>query len=169
MGRWMFVSVAMLCVGGVASAQSGPDPRADSAGKTTIGSEHPTLAAGADAIRAGRYDQGIELTLQGLESEPGSRRVRAAALSNLCAAHAAREEPERAIEYCTQSLELNSSSWRAYSNRAYAHWLKGDYAQASFDLDSAALIAPKAPQVVTIRGMINEATHEPRIVIEEQQ
>ena len=169
MRRWMFLSVAMCCVGGGVSAQSDADRRADLGGSTTIGGEHPMLAAGARAIRAGRYEEGIELTLKGLESEPASNRVRAAALSNLCAAYAAKEEPERAIEYCTQSLALDSGSWRAYSNRSYAHWLKGEYAQASLDLDAAALIAPQAPQVVTIRGMINEATHEPRVVIEEHQ
>lgn len=168
MGRMFFMSVAILCIGGAAWAQS-DDFKSESANKTTIGGEHPMLAAGANAIRAGLYDEGIDLTLRGLESERASGRIRAAALSNVCAAHAAKQEPDRAIEYCTQALEINSSNWRAYSNRSYAHWLKGDYSQASLDLDSAALIAPKAPQVIVIRGMINEASLEPRVVIEEHQ
>lgn len=166
MGRMFMTSVAMLCACGAALAQ--PEDNDAAVHKTTIGVEHPLLAAGADAIRAGLYDRGIELTLRGLETGPVPRRLRAAALSNLCAAHAAKEQPDRAIDYCTQSLEL-SSSWRAYSNRSYAHWLKGDYSQAALDVDSAALIAPRAPQVVEIQGMINEARLEPRVVIEEHQ
>lgn len=166
MGRMFVSSVALLCVGGAVWAQSEDE---SSRFGTTIGSEHPTLAAGARAIRAGLYEEGIDLTLRGLESEPSPPRVRAAALSNLCAAHAAKQEPDTAIEYCTRSLAINSSNWRAYSNRSYAYWLKKDYAMASADLDSAASIAPKARQVQQIRGMINEETFEPRVVIEEHQ
>lgn len=175
MGRMFTVSVALLCFGGAAWAQSNNnsnDTRQSSnftEFKTTIGGEHPMLAAGARAIRAGLYDEGIELTLNGLENDAAPSRVRAAALSNLCAAHAARQEPDTAIEYCTESLELNSSNWRAFSNRSYAYVLKGDYFNATLDLDAAATIAPKARQVLQIRGMINEATLEPRVVIEEHQ
>lgn len=168
MGRMFLTSVAMLCVGGAAWAQS-DDKAQTSQNKTTIGGDHPMLAAGARAIRAGRYDEGIEQTLSGLEAEAPRRRVRAAALSNLCAAYAAKEEPDTAIDYCTRALEINSTSWRALSNRSYAHWLKGNYAEAALDVDAAGLIAPNARQVRRIRGMINEASLEPRIVIEEHQ
>lgn len=167
MGRMFFMSVAMLCVGGAAWAQSDNETSA-ATNKTTIGSEYPLLSAGAEAIRAGSYDRGIDLTVRGLESPSVSNRARAAALSNLCAAHAAKHEPDQAIDYCTQSLDI-ASSWRAYSNRSYAYWLKGDYSQAALDVDSAAVIAPRARQVVQIRGMINEASLEPSVVIEEHQ
>lgn len=167
MGRMFFTSVAMLCIGGAAWAQSDNDTTA-STNKTTIGGEYPMLSAGAAAIRTGALDEGIDLTLRGLETERPSPRVRAQALSNVCAAYAAKQEPDTAIEYCTQSLAV-ASTWRAYSNRSYAYWLKGDYSEAALDVDSAAAIAPKARQVTEIRGMINEASLEPRVVIEEHQ
>jgi hypothetical protein len=43
------------------------------------------------------------------------------------------------------------------------------YAEATFDLDAAAAISPKARQVLQIRGMINEAGLRPRITMEDHQ
>lgn len=167
MGRASVISVAMLCLAG--GALGGPDAGHASQLKTTIGGEHPLLAAGERAIRAGRYERGIELTLEGLEAEPATRRVRAAALSNLCAAHAVQGDPDTAIEYCNESLEISSSNWRAYANRAYAYCLKRDYASAARDVDAAAEIAPKARQVTQLRAMINEATLTASVGVEAQR
>jgi tetratricopeptide (TPR) repeat protein len=133
-----------------------------------LGGGNEYLSAGADAIRAGQYEDGIRLTALGLERAP-TPSDRAAALSNLCAAHAAKNEPDRAIEFCTQSLELNDRNWRAYSNRAYAHYLKGMLTEASADLEAAAAISPNARQVVQIRGMINERSLQPSITVEEHR
>ena len=66
--------------------------------RTVIGGGNPLLAAGADAIRAGQYDEGIRLTNLGLERRETTESDRAAALSNLCAAYAAKRLPDRAIE-----------------------------------------------------------------------
>ena len=32
-----------------------------------------------------------------------------------------------AIGYCTESLGINEMNWRAYSNRAYAYYLKRQF------------------------------------------
>jgi Flp pilus assembly protein TadD len=137
--------------------------------RSVLGERTPLLAAGADAIRAGRYDDGIRLTIQGLESETASPGLQAAALANLCAAHAAKGDPETAIGFCDESLAIDARNWRAYSNRSYAYWLRGMYAEASADIDSAAAIAPSAPQVAQIRGLINEKTLQPRVTMENRQ
>jgi tetratricopeptide (TPR) repeat protein len=134
-----------------------------------LGERTPLLAAGADAIRAGRYDDGIRLTIDGLETETASPLLRAAALANICAAHAARNDPDNAIGYCDQALAIDARNWRAYSNRSYAYWLKGMYAEAAADLDSAAAIAPGAPQIAQIRGLINESTLQPTVTMENRQ
>lgn len=168
MGRAIVVSVALFCLGAAAGAEAA-DASRTAQPRTTVGGEHSRLAAGERAIRAGRYEEGIELTLEGLEAEAAAPRVRAAALSNLCAAHAARREPDTAIEYCTDSLALNSSNWRTYTNRAYAYWLKRHYASAARDVDAAAAIAPKARQVVQLREMIDDAMLTARVAAEAQR
>ena len=151
--------VAFLAVAG--SAQ--PDSR------SVLGERTPLLAAGADAIRAGRYEDGIRLTLQGLESETMSPRLRAAALANICAAHAANGAPDTALAFCAESLAIDERNWRAYSNRAFAYWLKEMYVEAAADIDAAAALAPDARQVREIRGLINEKTLLPRVTMENRQ
>jgi len=142
--------------------QQQPDSR------TVLGVANEQLAAGAEAIRAKQYDEGIRLTNLGLE-RPTSPRDRAAALSNLCAAHAAKNEPDIAIGYCTDSLAINDANWRAYSNRAYAYYLKRMFDRADSDLEVALGINPSARQMPQIRGMMNERRLRGRVTMEEHQ
>jgi hypothetical protein len=43
----------------------------------------------------------------GVERGADSIRNRAAGLANFCAAYVAKNEPDRAIRYCTESLSVN--------------------------------------------------------------
>lgn len=129
----------------------------------------PYLSAGADAIRSGRYDEGIRLTKIGLERDTRSSRDRAAGLANLCAAHVAKEEPDAAIPYCTQSIELFSGNWRPYSNRSHAYLQKGMYAEAARDNEAAASLRPNADHVRMIREMLNERLLSPQVTMEEHR
>lgn len=169
MGRRLLLVVANCFAWDAAVAQRGVVPeltqeQADS--RTVLGVENEYLSAGAQAILARQYDEGIRLTTLGLE-RPTSARDRAAALSNLCAAHAAKREPDMAIPLCTQSLEINDANWRAYSNRAYAYYLKKMFDQADADLDVALTLNPNARQMPQIRGMMNERRLRGRITMEE--
>ena len=137
--------------------------------RTIIGGGNEFLSAGAFSIRMGQYDEGIRLTRLGLTRYQPSQADRSAAESNLCAAYAARGEPEVAIEHCTESLRLLGHNWRAYSNRSYAYFLLGQLSEATFDLDSAAAINPTARQVLQLRGMINERGLIPRVIVEDHQ
>lgn len=172
MARVILYGVAMCLATGLASAQPDrqsnrqADRQPDS--RMVFGGGNAYLAAGAEAIRAGQYDDGIRLTNLGLQRSP-SDHERAAALSNLCAAHAAKGEPDLAIKFCTESIAINENSWRPYSNRSYAFYLKGLYAQAQADLKVAATLSPEARQVQQIRGMINERNLRPRVIMEEHQ
>jgi tetratricopeptide (TPR) repeat protein len=165
MGRAILSGLAMCLIGDPGWAQIEPQP--DS--RTVIGGGNELLSSGADAIRAGFYDEGIRLTTLGLERRDNTDRDRAAGLSNLCAAYAAKREPDTAIAYCTESLTVNDSNWRAFSNRSYAYWLKGMFAEATVDVDAAAALSPNAQQVAEIQALINEATLRPRITLEEHQ
>ena len=137
--------------------------------RIVLGGGNELLSAGAEAIRYGRYDDGIRLTLMGLERPGTTDTIRAAALSNLCAAHAGKNEPDQAIRYCGESIEINQRNWRAWSNRSYAYWLKGMYAEANVDLEAAMAINPGARQVFQIRGMLNEAGLRPNVIMEDHQ
>jgi tetratricopeptide (TPR) repeat protein len=127
------------------------------------------LSAGADAIRAGLFDDGIRLTMTGLERDGPSERNRAAGLANLCAAFVAKGEPDTALPYCTDSLALNAGNWRAYSNRSHAYLLKEMYDEAAADNAAAAALSPNADHVVWIRGILNEYRLRPRVLVEDHQ
>ncbi|MGD8810845.1 MAG: tetratricopeptide repeat protein [Gammaproteobacteria bacterium] len=137
--------------------------------RSVFGPQNELLYAGAEAIRFGRYEEGIRLTLLGLERKGNSDRNRAAGLSNLCAAFAATNDPDAAIRYCTESLEVSELNWQAWSNRSYAYWLKAMYEEAASDLERAMAINDQARQLSQIRGMLNEAGLRPRIVTEDRQ
>jgi tetratricopeptide (TPR) repeat protein len=166
MARVLVSSFAACLVTSVGWAQTDSQRTPDS--RTVIGGGNELLAAGAEMIRAGQYADGIRLTTLGLDRSP-SVADRAAALSNLCAAHAATGNPDLAITFCTESLEVSENNWRAYSNRSYAFYLKGMYAQANADLEMAASISPNARQVAQIRGMINERNLRPSVIMEDHR
>ncbi len=158
-----FILACTLAYGVQAGAASG-DPKT-----TIVGSGNEFLAAGTYSIQIGEYEEGICLTLLGLTRYPPSLEDRVAALSNLCAAHVAVGELNLAIDYCTQSLGPGGSNWCAYSNRAYAYLLKGMFSEATYDLDTAAVINSDAERIAEIRGMLNEHGLRPRISIKERQ
>lgn len=133
--------------------------------RVTVGANE-YLAAGADAIRAGDYDDGIRLTSEGLKHAQ-SLHNRAAGLANLCAAFASKHEADRAIDYCSRSLDIEPGNWKAYSIRSYAYFLKGMYVEATVDNDAAAAISPNAAHVKMVRGMLNEHRLRPQVVLED--
>jgi tetratricopeptide (TPR) repeat protein len=157
--------IASLAAGAIGAQASDRTDRAQS--RTVLGSNE-YLAQGAEQIRARQYDEGIRLTTLGL-AQAASINERAAALSNLCAAFAAKGNADQAIDYCTQSIALREDNWRAYSNRSFAYYLKGRYRQAQDDLAIVASINPDAPTIEKIRGMINEKSLRPTITMEDHR
>ena len=166
MARVLISGFAICLVASAGWAQVDSQTIPDS--RTVLGGGNELLAAGAELIRAGQYEDGIRLTTLGLDRSP-SIPDKAAALSNLCAAHAAKGDPDLAITFCTESISINEKNWRAYSNRAYAHYLKRQFDQADSDLDVALTLNPNARQMPQIRGMMNERRLRGRVTMEEHQ
>jgi tetratricopeptide (TPR) repeat protein len=135
--------------------------------RTIVGSGNEYLSAGAFAMMSGNFAEGVRLTELGMSRYSPPPQDRAAALSNLCAGYAALGDPDTAIPFCSESLALNSRNWRAFNNRSYAYTLKGMYSEAMFDIDAAAALNPRARQVNQIKGIINERTLQPRVIIED--
>jgi tetratricopeptide (TPR) repeat protein len=163
MARARLIGLVASLAAGVVGAQS-----ADRAESRLVIGTNEYLAEGAEQIRMRQYDEGIRLTSLGL-AQAASVNERAAALSNLCAAYAAKGNADQAIDYCTQSIALREDNWRAYSNRSYAYYLKGLYHEAHADLEIAASINPAAPTIDKIRGMINEKNLRPSITMEDHR
>jgi len=138
--------------------------------KTVIGPSNPDLHNGANALLDGDAEEGVRLTLRGLQHEPSGRN-RVIAMSNLCAGYIMLEELNTALSYCDQVLEKNDRYWRAYSNRALAYVKLERYDKAEQDLQKAEQLASNARTVKIVRSMLLDATDPvaPHIVIDERR
>jgi tetratricopeptide (TPR) repeat protein len=137
---------------------------------TILGASNQSLYEGANALVAGDAEEGVRLTLAGLNFER-SGRTRLAGLSNLCAGYIMLEQIETALPYCDQVIEEGDNHWRAFSNRAYAYLLLKRYDEADADLKKAEAIADNARNVKTVRAMLLDATNPvaPQIIIDDRR
>lgn len=108
---------------------------------TVLGPTNPKLADGAAALDAGHVEEGIRLTLAGLNM-PTPTRDRAAGYSNLCAGYAMLKQWDEALKYCDTAISLDTNNWRAFNNRAAVYVGKGQYDRAVSDIRAGLDIAP---------------------------
>jgi tetratricopeptide (TPR) repeat protein len=126
----------------------------DVTGSSTIfGPRNPLLADGSVALGEGRYEEGIRLTLLGLE-QPTELRDRAAGHSNLCAGYASLRRWEDALKHCNLALELDANNWRTYNNRAAAYVGKGLPELAIGDIDAGLRIAPDSRTLLNAKEIV---------------
>jgi tetratricopeptide (TPR) repeat protein len=159
---YRFLAFAGLCLAfGHAVAQEN---------KTVIGPRNADLYHGANALLAGDAEEGVRLTMRGLQTET-SRQDRITAMSNLCAGYIMLEKLDTAVSYCDQVIEQNDRHWRAYSNRALAYIKLARYEEAEQDLQKAEALAANSRKVKTVRAMLLDATDpvEPEIVIDDRR
>ena len=157
---------SLLLIIGLLGLAAAPHAVAQSESKTIIGGGNADLNAGADHIRGGDFDEGIRLTIRGLGQYPKPR-DRAAALSNLCAAYAAANQLDTAIEHCDQALEINRKNWRTYNNRAAAFLLKDMYYEAVLDIDAGLAINPNSKTLGILKDRVAELRARPRVIMED--
>ena len=132
---------------------------------TTIGTRNAPLRDGAQALIAGRSEDGVRLTLKGLELAEG-RREEEAALSNLCAGYIKLRQYDEAIKYCDMLLQGNDQSWRGYNNRAVIYLETKQYEKADADLKKAEAINPGAYTLKIARAMYLDAVAPVRPEVE---
>lgn len=135
-----------------------------------LGPENPDLYHGANALLAGDGEEGVRLTLLGLQTAVGGRQ-RATAMSNLCAGYIMLDQFETALSYCDQALAEDDNHWRAYSNRALANIKLGRLEDAEQDLQRAESIAENARTVKSVRSILLDATDPviPEVVIDDRR
>ncbi len=154
---WAILTVA-LAAQAVAAPPANSVPSSSS--MTVIGANE-LLSAGAGELQRGNYQQGIELTLAGLE-RPNSPEDRAAGLANLCAGYVGLRQYELALAKCSESIELNSANWRTWNNRAAAYMGKGMIEAALNDVQTGLQLSPqsgtlkKTKQILLERKRVRE-------------
>ena len=146
----LLIGVACLC---------GSTGQAEEPGSIVYGVD-PDLAAGADALEIGSYQEGIRLTLAGL-SEAIRRKDRVGALSNLCAGYVGTREYEEALRYCNRALRLDPSDWHAYNNRGLANLGLGRYDEARHDVDKGLSLNPTSRDLHRVDGLVAKAAKPP--------
>ena len=139
--RRVALFTALLVATSVANGEAHAVEPAQSA--TTIGPINPALADGATALDAGRIEDGIRLTLDGLKG-PADTHDKAAGYSNLCAGYAMLKQWDEALQHCNTSLALEKHNWRTFNNRAAVYVAKGQYEFALADLRAGLEIAPNS-------------------------
>lgn len=122
---------------------------------TVIGSLNSLLTDGAEALQAGRTDDGIRLTLEGLKSQAPVRDT-AAAYANLCAGYAQLQRWDEALAHCNTSIALDKNNWRAFNNRAAVFSARGLFDEAITDVQSGLKLAPHASTLQESLRIIRE-------------
>lgn len=160
--RLMRLVVACLCFAATTAASQ--------QSQTVLGPTNPDLYHGAHALQAGKAEDGIRLTLAGLEVADNTRH-RLTGKSNLCAGYIMLEQIETALRYCNEVLEENDRYWRAYSNRALAYIELNRLGEAEEDLQKAEALAPHSRKVKRVRSMLLDKTDPvvPQIIIDDRR
>jgi tetratricopeptide (TPR) repeat protein len=135
------------------NAHAGDAPVSHTA--TVLGPLNPALTAGTRALELGRYEEGVRLTLEGLEL-PNNPQDRAAAHSNVCAGLAALKRWHEALEHCNRALSIDRNNWRTYNNRAAVFVGLRKYDLAVTDVNSGLEIAPASSILLKSREVVEE-------------
>ncbi|MDH4107791.1 MAG: tetratricopeptide repeat protein [Gammaproteobacteria bacterium] len=142
----------------------------DAIPKTVIGQRNPDLADGAQALLAGEAEEGVRLTLRGLNVAVGEREHEAA-LSNLCAGYILLAQYQTALQYCDMLLARNDKNWRGYNNRAVVYIKLRQYDKAEQDLEKGEALRPGAHTLKVARAMYLDAVAPvaPEIEVDDRQ
>jgi tetratricopeptide (TPR) repeat protein len=148
----MLSCAAALCC---APAAFGAGAAAAPHSTTVLGTMNPLLAEGSQALERGRFEDGIRLTLAGLE-EPASASDQAAGHSNICAGYAALKRWPEALEHCNKALELDRRNWRTYNNRAAVFVGLKQFDLAMTDVNTGLEIAPDSATLRKSREVVRQ-------------
>ncbi len=138
--------------------------------KTVIGPDNIYLADGAEALMVGNGEDGVRLTLLGLQTADGTRQEKIAH-SNLCAGYLLLNQLETALEHCNWVLELDPAHWRTYNNRALVYMRLERFDEAEEDIRKGQTIRPRSEKLKTVKGMYLDETQPvtPHIEVDERR
>ena len=165
MGNRVTIFVIALLATSLAWGQGADRINRPQEATTIIGPRNLPLHDGAQALMAGDNEEGVRLTLEGLEIAHGKREEEAA-LSNLCAGYIKMGQYSEALKYCDILLARNDRNWRGYNNRAVIYIMTKQYEKADADLKMGEQLNPGARTMKVARAMYMDAVHPVRPEIE---
>ena len=139
----------------ILAASAAADELSPAQSATVLGPLNQMLSAGSIALEAGRYEEGVRLTLAGLE-RPNNSRDEASGHSNVCAGYAALKRWREALEHCNRALELDRHNWRTYNNRAAVFTGLRKFELAIADVNKGLAIAPDSGTLHKSLEVVNQ-------------
>ncbi|MGI9236962.1 MAG: hypothetical protein ACR2QZ_06170 [Woeseiaceae bacterium] len=142
----------------------------DEQNKTVLGPSNIYLYDGANALKAGNGEDGVRLTLLGLQRAQGSRQEKIAH-ANLCAGFVLVDQPKQALEHCNWVIDRDPRHWRTYNNRALAYLRLERFAESEEDVRRGQELRPGSEKLKIVKGMVMDETHPvtPKIEIDERR
>lgn len=147
--------------------------------KTVIGPSNVYLYDGANALLAGDADEGVPLTLKGLELAHGQREEKIGH-ANLCAGFMMLGQAMTALEHCNWVLERDPYHWRSYNNRAIVYLRLGRFEESEADIKRGQELNPRSEKLKEVKGMyldevqpvdekitIDDRRNEPQLPVED--
>lgn len=129
----------------------------DEHSKTVLGPDNVYLYDGSNALAAGNGEDGVRLTLLGLQTAKGFREEKIGH-SNLCAGFLLIDEPTTALEHCNWVIERDAMHWRTYNNRALVYLRLERFDEAEEDIRKGQAIRPGSEKLKIVKGMYLDET-----------
>jgi tetratricopeptide (TPR) repeat protein len=142
----------------------------DTGSKTVIGPRNIFLYDGANALKAGNADEGVPLTIKGLEFAQGQRETKIGH-ANLCAGFMMLGQASTALEHCNWVLERDPYHWRTYNNRALVYLKLERFEESEADIRKGQEINPRSETLKEVKGLYLDevAPVDERITIDDRR
>lgn len=138
--------------------------------KSVIGPRNVPLTDGANALISGDAEEGIRLTLRGLDLAQGDRELKAGH-ANLCAGYVLIYKPLTALQHCNWVLERDPEHWRTYNNRALAYLQLERFEESEADIARGQGLRPNSTNLKVVKGMLLDETDPviPNVEVDERR
>jgi len=146
----MVQRLTLLAMTMLAAVQVYADVEADS--KTVIGPRNLYLYDGANALMAGDVEEGVQLTMRGLEVAHGLHEKKIAH-ANLCAGFLLLGQAGTALVHCDWVLERDPYHWRSYNNRALVYLRLQRFDESEADIRKGQELNPRSEKLKEVKGM----------------
>lgn len=120
--------------------------------KTVLGPRNMHLYEGANALMAGNAEEGVRLTLMGLNVAQGPREEKVGH-ANLCAGFLLLGQAETALEHCNRALEQDPYHWRTYNNRALVYLELERLEESEADIKAGQELNPRSEKLKEVKGL----------------
>ena len=138
--------------------------------KSVIGPTNMYLFDGANELLAGNVDEGVKLTMRGLELAQGLREEKVGH-ANLCAGFMMLGQPDTALVHCNWVLERDQYHWRTYNNRALVYLRLERFEESDADIKRGQEINPRSEKLKEVKGMYLDKVEpvDERITIDDRR